>query len=191
MTMKNKKIDASSKRPLTHTMEDYLEAIYDLGREKRIVRVKDIAKRLNVKMPTVTNMLKNLNKHGYVEYEKYEFLELTDLGFRVGRDIHRRHWVLKRFLTDILKIEDETADSEACIMEHAIGPETLERLTSFMEFVQGCPRTGTTWLEYFDEFRLHGRSREKCMDRMQLFSNGFVEKLKDLEAGEEDGNDIK
>jgi DtxR family Mn-dependent transcriptional regulator len=53
--MQNK--DDILKKPLTPAMEDYLEAIFNLGKEKRVVRVKDIAKRLGVKMPTVTNML--------------------------------------------------------------------------------------------------------------------------------------
>ena len=52
-------------------MEDYLEAIYNLDKEKRVVRVRDIAKRLGVKMPTVTNMLKTLSKKGMIDYEKY------------------------------------------------------------------------------------------------------------------------
>ena len=78
-------------KPLTPTMEDYLEAIYNLGNEKRVVRVKDIAKRLEVKMPTVTNMLKSLSKEGLIDYEKYEYLELTDKGVDVGKEIHRRH----------------------------------------------------------------------------------------------------
>jgi DtxR family Mn-dependent transcriptional regulator len=58
--MKNK--DDISKKPLTPAMEDYLEAIFNLGKEKRVVRVKDIAKRLGVKMPTVTSMLNTLSK---------------------------------------------------------------------------------------------------------------------------------
>jgi len=55
-------------RPLTSVMEDYLEAIFDLDRERKTVRVKDIARRMNVKMPTVTSMLKNLNDRGLVNY---------------------------------------------------------------------------------------------------------------------------
>ncbi|MBW1784469.1 MAG: metal-dependent transcriptional regulator [Deltaproteobacteria bacterium] len=55
-------------KPLTPTMENYLETIYTLGNEKRAVRIKDIASRLGVKMPTVTNMLKTLNNRGLINY---------------------------------------------------------------------------------------------------------------------------
>ena len=60
----------STPRPLTSTMEDYLEAIVNLEKEKRAVRVKDIAKRLQVRMPTVTSMLKTLDRAGLVNYQK-------------------------------------------------------------------------------------------------------------------------
>ena len=46
---------------LTSVMEDYLEAIFDLDREKKVVRVKDIARRMDVKMPTVSSMLRTLS----------------------------------------------------------------------------------------------------------------------------------
>ena len=52
-------------RPLTSVMEDYLEAIFDLDQDKKVVRVKDIAKRMSVKMPTVSSMLKTLNARGW------------------------------------------------------------------------------------------------------------------------------
>ena len=84
-------------------MEDYLEAIFDLGKEKRAVRVKDIAKRLNVKMPTVTSMLKTLSEREFIDYEKYEYIDLTRRGHRVGKEIHRRHSVLRGFFNQYLE----------------------------------------------------------------------------------------
>jgi DtxR family transcriptional regulator, Mn-dependent transcriptional regulator len=149
-------------KPLTSTMEDYLEAIYDLDKDKKVIRVRDIAKRLDVKMPTVTSMLKTLNDRGLVNYEKYEYVELTDSGAGVGREMHRRHEVLFRFLTDILKIDHKTADGEACKMEHSLSASTLESLTDFMQFIQDCPRAGDSWLHYFEEFRKSGRTNVNC-----------------------------
>ncbi|MFH0727821.1 MAG: metal-dependent transcriptional regulator [Pseudomonadota bacterium] len=151
-----------SEKPLTSTMEDYLEAIFDLDKDKRVVRVRDIAKRLDVKMPTVTSMLRTLNDRGLVNYEKYEFVELTNTGADVGREMRRRHQVLFTFLTRILKIEAETADGEACKMEHTLSVATLESLTDFMEFIQTCPRAGDSWLHYFDEYRKIGHKPATC-----------------------------
>jgi DtxR family transcriptional regulator, Mn-dependent transcriptional regulator len=154
--------DDAAEKPLTSTMEDYLEAIFDLDKDKKVVRVKDIAKRLDVKMPTVTSMLKTLSDRGMVNYEKYEYVELTDTGAGVGREMNRRHQVFFKFLTEVLKIDQRIADEEACRMEHALSAETLESLTDFMQFIQSCPRAGESWLTFFDEFRKHGVQPEQC-----------------------------
>ena len=161
---------AKAEKPLTPVMEDYLEAIFDLDQEKKVVRVKDIARRLDVKMPTVTSMLKTLSKRGLVHYEKYEYVELTREGAAVGREMRRRHGILYRFLTDILKIDFQVADEEACKMEHTLGEPTLASLTDFMAFVQECPRAGESWLKRFEEYRVHGFDPEKCRDE----GSGFV-----------------
>jgi DtxR family transcriptional regulator, Mn-dependent transcriptional regulator len=171
-------------KPLTSTMENYMEAIYNLDNEKRVVRVKDIAKRLGVKMPTVTNMLKTLNERGLVNYERYEYLEMTEKGEDVGKEIDRRHHILRDFLTDILGIGFDKADEEACSMEHAVGPATMDRLVAFMEFIQSCPRTSENWLDRFEEFRAHGRNREKCLKHMKAFADEFEDRMKDTETGE-------
>ncbi|AOY57152.1 MULTISPECIES: metal-dependent transcriptional regulator [Desulfococcus] len=164
-------------KPLTPVMEDYLEAIFDLDKEKRVVRVKDIAKRMDVKMPTVSSMLKTLNERGLVAYEKYEHVELTEDGADVGREMRRRHRVLNQFLTEILRIDPKVADQEACKMEHALSADTLDSLIDFMEFIQSCPRTGEKWIEFFEEFRRHGRRPEKCQARCDVFSVGLKKQL--------------
>jgi len=174
-----------TQKPLTPAMENYLKAIYNLDREKRVVRVRDIAKRLGVRMPTVTSMLKTLSKRKLVDYEKYEYIELTRKGHRVGKEIHRRHSVLRSFLTDILKINPKKADEEACKLEHGVSSSTLNRFVELMEFIQFCPRAGSTWLENFDEYRLQGRDPEKCTDRMKEFTIGFKGRIKSMEDMEE------
>jgi DtxR family transcriptional regulator, Mn-dependent transcriptional regulator len=167
-----------SEKPLTATMEDYLEAIFDVDKNKKVVRVKDIAKRLDVKMPTVTSMLKTLNDRGLVNYEKYEYVELTATGAAVGREMRRRHQMLYRFLTGILKIDMKTADNEACKMEHTLSLGTLERLTDFMEFIQTCPRTGESWLSFFEEFHKKGHKPENCSTCAEQFLCELKEKVR-------------
>ncbi len=168
----------SPAKPLTTVMEDYLEAIFDLSQDKKVVRVKDIAKRMDVKMPTVSSMLRTLNDRGLVHYEKYEYIELTKEGGYVGKEMRRRHEVLNAFLTEILQIGPEKANEEACKMEHALSGETLDSLIDFMEFIQSCPRTGKVWLERFQEFRDQGLQPEKCRSRSSSFSKIFKKKVK-------------
>ena len=188
--MKNKRANSTPQKPLTPAMEDYLEAIFNLGREKRAIRVKDIAKRLNVKMPTVTSMLNTLGDRGFVDYQKYEYIELTRKGHRVGKEIDRRHKVLRAFLVNILNVNSKRANQEACEMEHAVSPSTLDRFVEFMEFLQFCPRAGSSWLDNFGEYRLHGRDPDKCVERMKEFSNGFSHRMKIISDMKEKNGDV-
>jgi DtxR family Mn-dependent transcriptional regulator len=178
--MKTKAVTSTSNN-LTPTMEDYLEAIYTLSHEKRVVRVKDIAKRLGVKMPTVTGMLKTLGEKGMIDHEKYEDLELTGKGSDIGSQIDQRHQILKTFLTDILQIGHDQADEDACKMEHAVSPTTLERIVEFMAFIENCPRGGNDWLDFFKEYRRHEMPRDKCLQRMKRFAHEYDAKIKDME----------
>ena len=188
--MKNKEIKNTLPKPPTPAMEDYLEAIFNLDIEKRVVRVRDIAKRLGVRMPTVTSMIKTLSKRELVDYEKYEYLELTDNGRAIGREIHRRHCVLRSFLTDILNIDAAIADKEACMMEHAISSSTLDKFVDFMAFVQSCPRAGANWLDRFKEYCRKDKNGAKCLGHMKEFAYEFKEKIEAMKnmEGNHDGS---
>lgn len=180
--MNKKDLNSIPKKELTPTMEDYLEAIYNLSQEKRVVRVKDISKKLGVKMPTVTNMLKTLSEKGMIDHEKYEYLELTGKGSDIGSEIDQRHQTLKNFLTDILQIDNDQADEDACKMEHSVSLATLKRIVEFMEFVENCPRGGNGWLNHFDEYRIHGKSKDRCLERMKRFAHEYDAKIKAMET---------
>ena len=170
---------------LTPTMEDYLEAIYSISQGKRVVRVKNIAKEVGVKMPTVTNMLKSLSQKGFIDYEKREFLELTPKGRKVGKEIKRRHQIIQDFLTDILKIDSVVADEEACKIEHGMSTETLDRLTQFIDFTQASTGTDPNWLKSFDDYCSEGITPENRLHRLKASVRYLNLRIRRLEAGEE------
>jgi len=149
-----------AEKPLTSAMEDYLEAIFDLDQDKKFVRVRDIAKKMAVKMPSVTSMLKTLNERNLVNYEKYEYVELTAQGADIGREIRQRHEIIRKFLTEILKIDFKTADEDACRMEHALSPVTLESLADFMEFIQ-IFHLGGDRMKLFEDYRNRKPEKQK------------------------------
>jgi len=130
-------------------LEDYLEAIFNLVAEGRVARVSDIAERMGVQMPTVTGALKHLAEHRLVHYEPYHYITLTPQGAEIARSTIRRHDVLKTFMAAVLGLPEETADRDACGMEHALSQETLDRLVQFLEFIDACPRAGRGLVENF------------------------------------------
>jgi DtxR family Mn-dependent transcriptional regulator len=147
---------------LSSSMEDYLEAIAILNKEKGFARVKDISRLMNVKNPSVTGALSTLERDDLVRHERYGYVELTTKGERIADDIQKRHAILQRFLTLILKIDPKIAEQDSCRIEHAISPETFERFTKFIEFVETCPEQDTpVWLSNFYHFMKTGE-RPTC-----------------------------
>jgi len=171
-----------SKKKLSSTMEDYLEAIFNLEKDLKAVRVKDIAEKMMVKLPTVTSMLNTLAQRGLVNHEKYEYVELTTKGKRIAKDVYRRHVIFRDFLTGILNIDEKTAEEDACKMEHTVSPVTLERFVKFMEFVENCPRGGSDWLHHFHEYQQYGRVDRECLERMKSFVKQYNIRIKELKS---------
>ncbi len=149
-------------RQLSPSMEDYLEAIYLLVLDRKVARIGEIAKTLKVKTPSVNNAVKNLVGGGLVEHDKYGFVDLTERGKIVARQICRRHEVLREFLSSVLGVDPATAEKDACEMEHVISKETLERIVSFIEFSQVCPMGDGLWVRRFKEFCDRGPTQDKC-----------------------------
>lgn len=149
-------------REQSASMEDYLEAVAMLHSEGKVVRVKQIGQALGVKMPSVTAALRKLSEEGLVKHERYGYVELTTKGGKAAKEIFHRHEVLRRFLTEVLNIDSQIAQEDACRMEHAISSVTLGRLAKFMEFVEACPKGEPTWLTNYSYYLEHGEIPEEC-----------------------------
>lgn len=117
---------------ITPSMENYLESIFELGQDGQIVRVKDLADKLSVKMASVTGALQNLAKSNLVHYAPYKNIVLTEKGENLARRIHSRHHVITSFLIDVLGIMPDVAEIDACKMEHVLSRETMDGLLKFM-----------------------------------------------------------
>ncbi len=163
----------SATAKLTATLEDYLEAIFRLAGEKGAARVQDIAGSLSVHKSSVTSALRSLSEKDLVEYVPYQATTLTPAGRKVAERIARRHEVLRRFLSEVLSVQADVAEGNACRMEHAIDPQVLDRLVHFIEFVQGCPRAGAKWIRGFRHFCDHGFARDRCERCMELCLREF------------------
>jgi DtxR family Mn-dependent transcriptional regulator len=156
---------------LSESLEDYLEAILNLEKTSKVARTKDIAEKLSVKPGSVTGSLKVLGEKGLINYSPYSFITLTPQGKKIAQEIRNRHQTLKHFLHKILQVDDATAEATACRMEHAIDPESLEKLVCFVDFIQSCPRTGPDWLERFTEHCAsetpHGEKCAPCLSELR------------------------
>ncbi|MDW0157434.1 MAG: transcriptional regulator MntR [Nitrososphaeraceae archaeon] len=121
--------DANSvkKQDRTDRMEDYLEVIYELVQQKGYATTVDISSYLNVSSPSVTKMMQKLDETGYLNYEKYRGIKLTNEGIRIARNIRNRHGLLAEFFM-IIGVDEETANNDAEGIEHHLNPETMRKL---------------------------------------------------------------
>jgi len=119
------------KEDRTDRMEDYLEVIYELILEKGYATTVDISSYLNVSSPSVTKMMQKLDETGYLKYEKYRGIKLTNEGIRIARNIRNRHGLLAEFFI-IIGIDEETANNDAEGIEHHLHPETMKKLEEFI-----------------------------------------------------------
>ncbi len=148
---------------LSKSHEDYLEAIYNLKVRSQFARVKDIADILGVKMPSVTEAIRTLASKGLVKHQPYSNVELTDEGLDLARNIAHRHTAVKDFLVNVLGVEEAKAEEEACGIEHAIQPDTLDKLLNFAEFARACGTDDSLRLAHFQHFTKYGDYPQACI----------------------------
>jgi DtxR family Mn-dependent transcriptional regulator len=112
---------------MTQSLEDYLEMVSFLADEGE-VRVTDIAARLGYSKPSVITAVKNLEEKKLLEHRRYGAVMLTQKGAEKAAEIRGRHNFLKNFLQNVVGVSAETAEKDACKMEHILSEETFGKL---------------------------------------------------------------
>lgn len=146
---------------LSASLEDYLEAIFNLSGEPNVARSKDIAKLLGVSKSSVTGALRVLKERGLANYKPYDSITLTKTGRTAAAEIVRKHNILKSFFVNILGIETDTAHQAACEAEHILGPEVITRLLCFIEFVTKHSEKGYDLANKFKRFYKNSNKMRK------------------------------
>jgi len=120
---------------LSASLEDYLEAIFNLAQRNQVARSKDIALALGVARPSVTGALRSLARRGLINYEPYGFVTLTPAGQRQAKRVVQKHSVLTAFFVRVLGVNPRLSQEAACRAEHALGPEVVDRLLALTQFL--------------------------------------------------------
>lgn len=154
-----KQLNKGKKEMLSKCLEDYLEAIYIINQEKKVVRVKEIAQFLNVKTPSVVDAVSKLTERGFVIHEKYGYLNLSEKGVKEGKNIYKKHEEIYKFLNQLLGVEDKTSKKDACGIEHYISRETLDKIIKLVKFIETSPEGYPEWLKNFNYYVNFGKRR--------------------------------
>ena len=114
--------------PLSPTHEMYLKVLYEVRGKHEVARVRDLANGLGVSPGAVSGVLKKLERSGFVEHERYGVVVLTEAGAAVAECMLRRHETIRDVLVEIFGVEPDKAAEDACLMEHAVSPATVNRM---------------------------------------------------------------
>jgi len=121
---------------LTHSAAHHLLAVMDLRLERGYARVTDVAKQLNITTGSASTNLKSLKAKGLVVEDENRFLMLSPEGEKLAKAVIARKTIFQKFLIEVLQVDREQAEIDACKTEHLISGETARKLEKFIEEYQ-------------------------------------------------------
>lgn len=127
---------------LTEEKEDYLKAILSHDGINTYVSNKTLSRFLNIKPPSVSEMVGRLEKEGYVMTKPYKGVKLSELGLSYTLDVIKRHRLIELFLIEVLNYTWEEVHVEAEVLEHRVSKLFVERLDELLKYPKTCPHGG-------------------------------------------------
>jgi DtxR family transcriptional regulator, Mn-dependent transcriptional regulator len=127
------------------TTQEYVEIIYEIQKSQQVARVKDIAERRGVTKSSVSTALAMLKQKELIDHESYGLVVLTDKGLALAKSLEETHQLIRDFFVDILNVNPDIAENNACIIEHHINNQVLDSLANFMIFLKQEPDMITRW----------------------------------------------
>ncbi len=122
---------------LTSSMEDYLEMIYRACSSGGYSRVGKVSELLHVKPSSASKMIFKLADMGYIRYDRYEIIQLTETGEKTGAALLNRHMIIEEFLQ---LIGSPNALEETELIEHSLSSSTVENLRSLINYFKSDPQ---------------------------------------------------
>jgi DtxR family transcriptional regulator, Mn-dependent transcriptional regulator len=138
---------------LNFAKETYVETIYELACMQGSASVTDIARVLEVKPASVTEMLRKLDDMDYVNYQPYRNVTLTSNGLELAVFLKHAKLSLK-FFFKLLNINEQVAEADACKVEHLLHMSTIKTLSVFIETLHNTPQ-GKELLQVFSKINLN------------------------------------
>jgi DtxR family Mn-dependent transcriptional regulator len=119
---------------LSITMESYLDSIFELSEngENDCVRLKDIADKIGVTKSTANAAMTALAENNLIQNERYRQIQLTESGIEMAKTIAKKHEIIKRYFSEVLNINPNIADKDACTIEHVISGVALEAMQKYL-----------------------------------------------------------
>ena len=153
--------DRAERKALSPALENYLEIIFLEEAKEGAARASSIADAAGVSRSTVTSTLKVLKSMGFVEYEPYSLIHLTEQGRTIGRDIAHRHIICRDFVLHVLQLDEHQADAVACELEHVVPPHVIRRWGQFVLYL----RTRDFWKNWQQDYQKERKALIGTMEK--------------------------
>ena len=150
-------------KELTRSLERYLIAIYELINENDNVMVKDVAEKMQIGGASTSEAIKTLANRGYIDYQPYCSIKITEKGTRTAEEKILRHDTIAKFLSEVLLIEDGNIEECASKMEFSMPDDVFERFIKYLSFMQKCSCKEPKWVKSFHKYLEQGEMQEKCV----------------------------
>jgi len=121
-------VEVARRSTFTRSQEDYLKALYNLHGDGRPVPTRELAQRLGISSPSVSEMVTRLTAQGLVEHDRYRGQQLTREGRKVALELVRHHRLLEMFLVQVLGYSWDEVHEEAERLEHVISERMEQRI---------------------------------------------------------------
>lgn len=126
------------KEGMKESREDYLETILILNKKSPgDVRPVDVANHLGITKPSVTRAMTELEKDGHIIRNEKGRLLLTEAGKKIAENVYEKHQVITKLFSKCANVSEETAESDACKVEHVISEETFQGIKSYLDTMSG------------------------------------------------------
>lgn len=136
---------------LTSSMEDYLETVYVIEKEKRVARITEISKKMQVKKSSVTNALNTLKGYELINYEPYSYITLTDKGRKLAKEILNKHEVFSELLSEVFKFSNEDSEDISCKFEHIVSCDSMKKFKAMLDFFNDNKDIKSKWISYLEK----------------------------------------
>lgn len=127
---------------MTPNKEDYLKCIYEIGTQHEKISNKEIAARMQVSPPAVTEMVKRMISENLLIKDKTHGYLLTELGLQTVSDLFRKHRLIEVFLLKKLGYTTEEVHEEAEVLEHTVSDRFIDKLDQMLDTPKTCPHGG-------------------------------------------------
>ena len=117
---------------ISKALEEYLKTMYVLKKQNGNIRVTDVAQKMNCSKPSVNKAINNLKEEGYVNYETYGAIELTNEGEDLAKKILEAYDIVYLFLRDVINVEPEKASEEAEKIKSNLEDATINKLARYV-----------------------------------------------------------